>query len=128
MVDEIESISDYCFGLARTYKRQRDKEIRIGEQEEKNIRKMLSLIDSAFDEMNKNLRIEGKIESIEKAYEIENKINKYRNELRKKHIECIKKNLYSYNEGVVYNDIITHSERLADHIINVSEAIYDENI
>lgn len=128
MVDEIESISDYCFGLARTYKRQRDKEINIDEREEKNIRKMFSLVDSAFEEMNKNLKLEGKIENIEKAYEIENKINKFRNELRKKHIECVKKNLYSYNEGVIYNDIITHSERLADHIINVSEAIVDESV
>jgi phosphate:Na+ symporter len=81
------------------------------------------LLDNAFEEMILNLEQEGKVTSIEKAYGIEEKINKLRNQFRKDHIENVKQKLYSYNEGVIYNDIITHAEHLGDHIINVSEAL-----
>jgi len=124
IVDEIESIADSCFTLARTYKRKHDKKIKFQEREMKNIGKMFSLLDNAFEEMILNLEQEGKVTSIEKAYGIEEKINKLRNQFRKDHIENVKQKLYSYNEGVIYNDIITHAEHLGDHIINVSEALY----
>ena len=123
IVDEIESISDSCFALARTYKRKQDKKITFQERELKNIGKMFSLLDKAFEEMILNLEKPGKITSIEKAYEIENKINDFRNLLRKDHIENVKQELYSYNEGVIYNDVVSHAEHLGDHIINVSEAL-----
>lgn len=125
IVDEIESISDSCFGLARTYKRKQDKKIKFQEQQQKNIGKMFSLLDNAFEEMLLNLAKSGRVSSIEQAYEIEDKINKYRNQLRKDHIEDVKKELYTYNEGVIYNDIITHAEHLGDHIINISEALLE---
>ena len=125
IVDEIESISDSCFGLSRTYKRKSDKKIKFREHEEKNIRKMFSMLDDAFTEMVSNLEKEGKISSIMKAYEIEDKINKYRNQLRKEHLENVRNELYSYNEGVIYNDIISQAEHLGDHLINVSEAIIE---
>jgi phosphate:Na+ symporter len=123
IVDEIESISDSCFGLARTFKRKQEKKAYFPEQEEKNIRKIFSMIDDAFEEMIINLGKEGKISSIGEAYEIEGKINKFRNELQKDHIESVKQGAYSYNEGVIYNDVISHAEHLGDHIINVSEAL-----
>jgi len=125
IVDEIESIADSCYGLARTYKRKHEKKITFHECEEKNITKMFSLLDDAFEEMLANLGKEGKISSIEKAYKIEEKINKYRNQLRKDHLENISQELYSYNEGVIYNDIIGQSEHMGDHIINVSEALFE---
>lgn len=125
IVDEIESISDSCFGLARTYKRKNDKKINFQEREEKNIRKIYGLIDEAFVEMVSNLENEGKVSSIMKAYEIEDKINKFRNQLRKEHLDNIKNGLYSYNEGVIYNDIISYAEHLGDHLINVSEAVIE---
>lgn len=125
IVDEIESISDSCFGLARTYKRKQDKKITFQEREEKNIAKMFSLLDKAFEVMLLNLEKEGKVISIENAYQIETKINELRNRLKKDHIENVKKELYSYNEGVIYNDIISHAEHLGDHIINVSEALLE---
>ena len=125
IVDEIESISDSCYTLGRTYKRKQERKIKFQDREMKNIGKMFSLLDIAFDEMLLNLEKGGKVTSIEKAYEIEEKINKLRNQLRKDHIENVKQELYSYNEGVIYNDLITHAEHMGDHIINISEALLE---
>lgn len=125
IVDEIESISDSCYGLARTYRRKNEKKINFQERELKNINKMFALLDEAYDEMLLNLEKGGKITSIDKAVKIEEKINHFRNQLRKEHIENVKEELYSYNEGVIYNDVISHAEHLGDHIINVSEALLE---
>ncbi len=125
IVDEIESISDSCFSLARTYRRKFEKKASFQEREIKNINKMFDLLDEAFDEMLLNLEKGGKVTSIDKAIKIEEKINDFRNQLRQEHIENVKGELYSYTEGVIYNDLISGAEHLGDHIINVSEALLE---
>ena len=76
-----------------------------------NIQNMFALVDEALSEMQKNLSDEySEIDSL-KALEIEDKINNYRNLLRKEHVQNVKDSKYKYKSGVIYNELFSTADR-----------------
>ena len=53
----------------------------------------------------------------------ENRINELRNMLKRKNIEDVNNNLYDYQTGVFYTDLITECEHMGDYIINVVQSV-----
>jgi phosphate:Na+ symporter len=39
------------------------------------------------------------------------------------HLDNIKNGIYTYEAGIIFNDIFSECEKLGDYIINVSEAM-----
>jgi len=123
LIDDIESIGDSCYNLAKAMNRKREGKIKFPDDITQNIKEMFKLIIEALNEMNKNLSSDYGNTNIEKAQSIETKINKFRNQLREDHIINIKNKKYKYKAGVIYNELFSGSEKLGDYIINVSETI-----
>ena len=46
-----------------------------------------------------------------------------RNMLKRKNIEDINSNIYPYQTGVFYMDIISECEKMGDYILNVIESV-----
>ena len=65
---------------------------------------------------------EGYGHDISQSYQIENKINQLRNDLRNNNLQCVEKHEYDYRLGAFYIDYISECEKLGDHIINVVQA------
>ncbi|SCM58897.1 Na/Pi cotransporter family protein [Petrimonas mucosa] len=123
-VTEIESIADSCCNIGRHLKRKMDANVVFDEKIITNINSMYALLDKAFENMQlllKNQQIT-EIELLE-SQGLEKKINSKRNELKLKNVEDLNENLYSYQNGVFYMDIISESERMGDYIINVIESL-----
>ena len=57
------------------------------------------------------------------SYNKECEINNYRNHLRMSNIENVNNKHYEYQSGIYYMDVISECERLGDYIINVVDAI-----
>jgi phosphate:Na+ symporter len=53
----------------------------------------------------------------------ENRINELRNMLKRKNIEDVNDNLYDYQTGVFYMDLIVECEHMGDYILNVVQSI-----
>ena len=87
---------------------------------------MLNLMDVAFKHMIYNLE-QGytKISNIANAEDAENSINEYRNHLKEEHLMNLENNVYNYQTGVFYMDVVAECEKVGDYIINVSEAIIE---
>ncbi|MCB2197389.1 MAG: Na/Pi cotransporter family protein [Bacteroidetes bacterium] len=127
VVSDIESIGDSCYNLAKTLARKRDKKIKFPSSLDENIIQIMELVKKAFDEMHKNLDSGYKNINITVAEEIEEKINHFRTKLKKSHLKSVEKKEYSYQVGIIYNDLFCENEKLGDYIINVSEAIEEVN-
>ena len=56
------------------------------------------------------------------SFNIENKINNYRNQLKSQNINDVNNHLYTYAIGTMYMDIIQECEKLGDYVVNVVEA------
>lgn len=123
IIDEIESIADSCYNIMRTLSRKTESKATFSQDQRNNINRMFDLVEQAFGVMHENIELGYKHISLEKALEIEEKINELRNELKKEHLKNIEKKKYSYLSGIYYNDIYCEAEKMGDHIINVSESI-----
>lgn len=125
LIDDIESIADSCFNLAKILYRKRHGNIEFTEEIIQNMITMFALVDEALAEMQRNLTVEYNDINSTKAIEMEEKINNYRNQLREEHLLNVKDGVYNYKTGVIYNELFSTAEKLADYIINVTESIQE---
>nr|WP_319400599.1 Na/Pi cotransporter family protein [uncultured Carboxylicivirga sp.] len=127
VVNDLESLGDSNYNLARSMVRMRNANIKFPDEIMKKIELMFSLVDEAVELMIKNLDDNSEMVNIEKANLIEMEINSYRNQLKVEHLDNIKNNVYSYEAGIIYNDIFSECEKLGDFVINVTEALNEVN-
>ena len=123
-VTEIESIADSSCNIARHLKRKMEADVVFEDIIINNINSMYDLLDKAFENMQtllKNRKIT-ESELLHSKY-IEDNINEKRNLLKRENVENLNQNLYSYQNGVFYMDIISECERMGDYIMNVVESI-----
>ncbi len=124
-VDEIESIGDSCFNIARAMLRARGKKEDFTPEMKANIKTMFSLVNDALDVMLENLDKHYYNVESGRTKLIEKKINDYRNKLRKEHVRDIENEKYSYKIGTLYKDIFSESEKVGDYIYDVTMSIVD---
>lgn len=124
-IDEIESIADSSMNIAANLMRKRDQRLKFPAEVESNLKVMLALVTESVNIMMVNLKLD-KVVSLQTAKEKEEEINNYRDILKGEHLSNIEKGLYGYAEGIIYTDIVSECERLADFAINVSEALFEK--
>ena len=112
--------------MSKTIDKKIQEKIYLIPEQRNNLLKMLNKVDKAFNIMNDNLENGSKNFSLGNAYEIENEINLFRDELRNSHLKGIEKNEYSVKSGLIYSDLFFSCEKIGDHIINVSEGLKGE--
>lgn len=123
IVDNLESIGDSCYQLSIAIESKRKQNIWFSQDMRDKVQTMFSLVREAILEMNDNLSENYHSVNGQRATEIENKINNYRDQLRNEHTEAVKNNEYSYQTGICYSNLYAQCEKLADFAINVTEAI-----
>ncbi len=122
-VTEIESIGDSCYNLARSISRRRQFNFDFTEKQYEHIHIMLKLTDEALKQMIVALeKPENQKIDLNKTFNIEDEINNYRNQLKSQNIIDVNNKEYSYQQGVIYMDIISECEKLGDYVVNVVEA------
>ncbi len=123
-VTEIESIADSSCNIARHLKRKMEADVVFEEIIIENINSMYELVDKAYDNMQALLRSRKVTEAeLLESKHIENSINEKRNLLKRENVENLNQNLYAYQNGVFYMDIISECERMGDYIVNVIESM-----
>ncbi|MFA5650712.1 MAG: Na/Pi cotransporter family protein [Proteiniphilum sp.] len=123
-VTEIESIADSSCNIARHLKRKMEADVVFEEMIIENINSMYELVDKAYDNMQALLRNRKVTEAqLLESKHIENSINEKRNLLKRENVENLNQNLYAYQNGVFYMDIISECERMGDYMMNVIESM-----
>lgn len=128
IIDDIESVSDSNYSLAKTLRRKRKANIWFNQEVRDNLNHIFQLADEAYRVMLHNLEQDYSEINLGQAYEAEDNINKFRNKLRKQHLKNVEEEKYKYQAGVIYNDLFSEAEKLGDYIINVSEDIAEISI
>lgn len=122
-ISELESIGDACYNMARTINRKYNgKQDHFTESQYDHIYQMMSLTDQSLSEMNSLMGGRKESYDMTRTYNIENEINKYRNQLKAQNIVDINNHEYTYAVGTIYMDLINECEKLGDYVVNVVEA------
>ena len=123
IIDDMESVADSCNNIAKAIYRKKDQKIWFTPKLRDNVLEMFGLVEKSVEIMYNNLEDDYTNLDIKKAVDIEKEINEKRDKLKKDHLENIEKKKYKYQAGVIYNDLFSEAEKLADYVINVSEAM-----
>ena len=125
-VTEIESIGDSCYNLARTINRKRQTNQDFTGKQYEHLHLMMQLTDDALAQMIKVIEHpEHQMSEVNKAFNLENEINNYRNQLKNQNIVDVNNKEYDYQMGVYYMDLVAECEKLGDYVVNVVEASTD---
>ena len=123
---ELESVGDANYNLSRYIRHKHDNNVKYTEDQVKNVEMMLYLVSRAEAMMVDALeRVSITKEDFKEMTEMENEINKFRDEQKRQNMQNITEHLYDYSTGVNYMDIIIELEKMGDYIINVEEALYE---
>ncbi len=128
IVSEIESIADCCFGCAKILLRKQENDVSFNESIMKNIDTMFSYVKEAMVNMLTLLSDMENARNVDiiTSYNKEREINNLRNQLRNNNVENINNQLYPYQSGIYYMDIINDLEKMGDYIINVVDTVRDQ--
>lgn len=121
-IDELESIGDSCYNLARTLNRKMKQKEDFTEQQYERIHQMMQLTDNSLTQMNVMLNNYRESLDVNRSFNIENEMNNYRNQLRGQNFIDINEQKYTYAVGTMYMDLINECEKLGDYVVNVVEA------
>ena len=123
ITDDIESIADHCFQMERVIKQKNEAKAWFSQEMRDELFSLFSMVNEALATMNENLSQEYRPGILAKASENEIKINEFRDTLLKKHKSRMEAGENEYKHAEFYVELIKHCESLADHIINVNQAI-----
>lgn len=122
--NDLERIGDLFFQMSRDVDRSLKNEKPFKGKQIKNLLKMLDLIDKAMILMIGNLKTTNRKNiSLDQSVKVESEINELRDILRIDQARDIERDKYDPKRDGIYKDLFHLSEKLGDHIINVSEAM-----
>jgi len=119
---EIEKVGDTCNKMAYLIKKIRDEKIIFSEAHSEHIEKMFLLIEEAFSVMFECINTENK-KNLDKAFDIENRINEFRNILRNEQYENLEKPDFNFKSSFYANELCNSCEKIGDNIFVVNKVI-----
>lgn len=122
VISELESIGDSGANIARSIQRRYDSKAECTDYQKDSIVKMYTIVSDAMAQMTYIIEKFSTIQrsEIEKSFQIEDRINRLRAELREENIENITtKKRYEYTSGLFYMEVINGLEKIGDFIINI---------
>ena len=125
VVNDIERIGDHAENVADAAKQRKEESISISKEAQKELGDMLEMV-------NKIIRYA--VEMFAKSDEthmqeivtLEDQVDEKERELQKKHVERLTRGECSPEAGMIFSDIVSGLERVADHATNIAFAITTE--
>ena len=125
VVNDIERIGDHAENVADAARQRKEEGISISKEAQKELGDMLEMV-------NKIIRYA--VEMFAKSDEshmqeivtLEDQVDEKERELQKKHVDRLTKGECSPEAGMIFSDIVSGLERVADHATNIAFAITTE--
>ncbi len=124
VISDIEVMSDCNYKIAKIIKYKRDNNIWFNQELRDKVNEMFDMIDKAIAVMNNNMAsVFSEKEGLKEAYVLEQKINKMETDFKRKYLYEMEDRELKYIAAVIFSEIISETERLADAVEQISEDI-----
>ena len=121
-VNDIERMGDHCENIMELAERKMSSGFPFSKQAEKEIEEMFFLVDNMAQATISSLDNDS-IEDAKKVLDLEKKVDKFTQKLRENHINRLSDGQCKVLSGIVFLDLISNFEKIADHLTNVAQAI-----
>ena len=124
LISDMEILSDFNYGIAKLLRAKKERGIWFGPTMRDGVTRMMELICEAFEVMLRNLDTDRqKTPDLEAALTIEDRINSVRTTLREEYLGNETEEENSRHAGIVFSDLVTRIEQLADMVVRISEEV-----
>jgi phosphate:Na+ symporter len=122
-VNHLESIGDIFFQMSKSVERKAQKKLWFEQQQREELNELYALVDRAVVIMIQNIEKPVKDLDLTEAIQLEKRINEFRHAVRTRNFKRIEKGKVKLEAGLIYNDLVSGFEKIADNVLHVSEAL-----
>lgn len=123
IINNLESIADQCMQMERTIRRKNESNAWFTPEMRENVFTMFGKVQNALEVMNNNLSKEYRPGILLEATQLEIQINELRNTMLDENMQRFNRGDFTYSHLKFFSDLMNECEKLADHVINVNQAI-----
>ena len=124
-VGDIERIGDHSENIAELADNKRKEKIEFSEKGSKDLEKLYDIALHTF-EAALEARELNSMAAVKRTESTEEKVDKMEKELRDKHIQRLSKGKCAPESGIIFLDVLSNLERIADHAYNIAGYVASE--
>jgi phosphate:Na+ symporter len=128
VVNHLESVGDIFFQMSKSVERKAQKRLWFEQQQRDELNELHLLVDRAVVLMTQNIEKPVKDLDLTESILLEKQINELRHDLRTRNFKRIEKGKVKLEAGLIYNDLVSGFEKIADNALQVSEALKGVNL
>lgn len=125
VANDVERIGDHAENVAEAARSRIDRQIEFSQEAQSELAEMLDMVVTitqyALDMFSNNNQ-----EHMQEILDLENRIDEMERALQQAHVDRLSQNACSPAAGMIYSDIVSGLERVADHATNIAFFILDE--
>lgn len=125
VANDIERIGDHAENIAEAALMVRDDQVTFSNESKKELSGMLDMVMQimtyALDMFSNNSQ-----EHLQEILDLENRIDLKERDLQQSHVERLTRNACTPEAGMIFSDVVSGLERVADHATNIAFSILDE--
>lgn len=124
VANDIERIGDHAENIAEMAGRRKETGVSFSAEAQKELTEMLELVNAMLERSLKVIPGTGSAASVDtlmtELFELENKVDDKEKELQQNHIERLTRQSCTPEAGMIFSDIASELERVADHALNIA--------
>ena len=124
VANDIERIGDHAENIAEMAGRRKETGVSFSAEAQKELTEMLELVNAMLERSLKVIPGTGSAASVDtlmtELLELENKVDDKEKELQQNHIERLTRQSCTPEAGMIFSDIASELERVADHALNIA--------
>ena len=128
VINHMESIGDIYYQMSRSVQQKIEKRIWFDESHRKDLRELRDMVFESMDLMNVALRQRPEQINMDAAIEVERRINEKRDKFKARNFKRIEKGKTNLDAGLIYMDLVSGYEKIADHVVHVSEVMRGDHL
>ena len=121
-INDFEKMGDYGEKIANLLGRTREPGLALTKEAYADLIKIASHARGMLEE-TRSFILTPKGDIMARVWELENELNRLRNEYREKHMTRISSGSCGAGVGPLYSDLLNSFEKMGDHAVNVAEAV-----
>ncbi len=120
VVNDIERIGDHAENIADMALRRKELGVSFSKEAQSELTQMLDLVNRMIAKAIRHMLDGDNREITEELYSLENQVDEMENELQQHHIDRLTRQECSPEAGMLFSDVVSGLERVADHALNIS--------
>ncbi len=122
VVNDIERIGDHAENVADAARQRQETGVSLSRQAQKELGEMLDMVNKLI-QYSIEIFSQSREEHMQDVLQLEEAVDEKERELQKAHVERLTRNECSPEAGMIFSDIVSGLERVADHATNIAFSI-----